>query len=858
LEQPNNPDSPDHVKQSPANPAPAPSAGTNGPASSPRRRPDDSAPPAPPLTLTGWLTSNGPYLVIILVLGGWLYSRTGFDGVLAAGKAIIGIGFVIFIHELGHFATAKWCDVHVQTFSIGFGPALPGCSFQYGETTYKLAILPLGGYVNMVGEGPEADEDEDYPRSFKNKTVGQRMLIISAGVIMNVLFGFLCFVIVYRYHGMARMSPVMGRVDPGSRAWEAGVRPGWAVETIDGEKVRSFEDMKMIVSLAKKDKPLRMGLRTLDRHEVVKEIAPRRDSSNLMPMLGVLPAERLKFRPRPRIIKRELPVLYSSAAAFARSFDLRPGDELVKATDPAKGGAVTAVPAGAKGWRELCKRLRLLEGQPVVLEVRRNGNTVSVEGGSGFDWSDVIVATTDPSAPAARGPFAIKELPPAPSPDGKPVQDKAGNALHDPFEFFKRMKLLAGRPAVIQVRRAGSSASDAPVSILVPPQYHVDFGMRMMMGKIAAVRTGSKAEEAGVSKDTIITGAGVLYAGEKSPTWLSEEELDPVRLPDTLASRIYADAKRDPDKWSVVLKVTGGPRGPQMLPRTLPPIAWDASWRFAEEPPFTSSSPLSIPELGIAYRVTSTVAAVKKGSPAEKAGIQVGDIVAEWRERDRAKSKGAEVGWGSWIKLKSTRDEDDNVYDQWGHYFWALQTQADFYDVQVKVLRENKLSEPMTMTAEPDESWPAAERGIRWVLMTDSRRQQASTMWEALTFGVDDTTKFIKRIYLYLSSMLQGNISPRSLGGPIEIASQAWYIAGEDLWDFTLFLGLISVNLAVVNFLPIPVLDGGHMVFLIYEKLRGKPPSENVRAIATYMGLAFILLLLVFVCYVDGKRRGWW
>ena len=122
---------------------------------------------------------------------------------------VLGLGFVIFIHELGHFLAAKWCDVHVQTFSIGFGPALPGCSFQRGETTYKLAVLPLGGYVNMVGEGPEADEDEDYPRSFKNKTVGQRMLIISAGVIMNVLFGALCFIVVYRYHGVDRPPAVV-------------------------------------------------------------------------------------------------------------------------------------------------------------------------------------------------------------------------------------------------------------------------------------------------------------------------------------------------------------------------------------------------------------------------------------------------------------------------------------------------------------------------------------------------------------------------------------------------------------------------------------------------------------------------
>ena len=82
-----------------------------------------------------------------------------------------------------------------------------------------------------------------------------------------------------------------------------------------------------------------------------------------------------------------------------------------------------------------------------------------------------------------------------------------------------------------------------------------------------------------------------------------------------------------------------------------------------------------------------------------------------------------------------------------------------------------------------------------------------------------------------LSRLVSRRISTRSLGGPIEIASQAFNVAGEDLATFALFLAMISINLAVVNFLPIPLLDGGHMVFLVYEKLRGRPPSEMVRVV---------------------------
>ena len=140
------------------------------------------------------------------------------------------------------------------------------------------------------------------------------------------------------------------------------------------------------------------------------------------------------------------------------------------------------------------------------------------------------------------------------------------------------------------------------------------------------------------------------------------------------------------------------------------------------------------------------------------------------------------------------------------------------------------------MEAEPDPTWPMASRGLR--LLPDTRLQKARPFSEAVVFGLDRTMGFIKQIYLNLSSLLSGRISAKSLGGPVEIASQAFSMAGEDPFLFALFLGIISINLAVVNFLPIPVLDGGHMVFLIYEKLRGRPPSETVRTVATYVGLA--------------------
>src|SRR5262249_7283721 len=96
-------------------------------------------------------------------------------------------------------------------------------------------------------------------------------------------------------------------------------------------------------------------------------------------------------------------------------------------------------------------------------------------------------------------------------------------------------------------------------------------------------------------------------------------------------------------------------------------------------------------------------------------------------------------------------------------------------------------------------------------------------------------------------------ISTDLLGGPIMIGTVAFHFA-SDIYRFIVFIGIISVNLAVVNFLPVPVLDGGHMVFLIYEKLRGKPAPEPVRVAATMAGLALLLLLMGFVIYLDVSR----
>lgn len=168
---------------------------------------------------------------------------------------IIVLGVLIFVHELGHFITAKMAGIAVPRFSIGLGPKVWG--FKVGETEYVVSALPLGGYVKMAGMGEEeametleGGKDElDVPpeRRFENKSVAVRTVVISAGVVMNFLFA------VFAFAGLAYFSPVsfeprIGEVEPGSPAAEAGVEPGDLVLSVDGVETTLWGEFAGYVS----------------------------------------------------------------------------------------------------------------------------------------------------------------------------------------------------------------------------------------------------------------------------------------------------------------------------------------------------------------------------------------------------------------------------------------------------------------------------------------------------------------------------------------------------------------------------------------------------------------------------------
>jgi regulator of sigma E protease len=205
------------------------------------------------------------------------------DTTLNVFLVILGVGFLIFVHELGHFAVAKWADVKVEAFSLGFGPAL--LKWTRGETEYRLSIVPLGGYVKMAGEGlPESETHVD-PRELRAKSAGVRAAVFSAGVVMNAVTAIILFIVVFAV-GVDLPPPVVGPIEPGSSAWKAGLQPGDRILDINGHQPIDFEDMFTEMAYASQDEDLHVEF---ERDGVVHEAVLRatRPEGGAIPTVGI-------------------------------------------------------------------------------------------------------------------------------------------------------------------------------------------------------------------------------------------------------------------------------------------------------------------------------------------------------------------------------------------------------------------------------------------------------------------------------------------------------------------------------------------------------------------------------------------
>ena len=161
-------------------------------------------------------------------------------------SVIILLSVLIFIHEFGHFLAAKLSGVGVLKFSLGFGPRLLGR--KVGETDYMLSLIPLGGYVKMVGEASDDElSPEDEKRSFLKQNVWKRIGIVAAGPAFNILLALFIFTIV-NFYGMPVLKARIGDIQPNSAAFEAGLQKGDTIVKIDDRPVKKWDDISKAVS----------------------------------------------------------------------------------------------------------------------------------------------------------------------------------------------------------------------------------------------------------------------------------------------------------------------------------------------------------------------------------------------------------------------------------------------------------------------------------------------------------------------------------------------------------------------------------------------------------------------------------
>jgi len=211
--------------------------------------------------------------------------------VLYVVEIAVAIGLLILVHELGHFLTAKWFGVRVRRFALGFGPCI--VHWKRGDTEYSLRWIPIGGFVDLVGEHPEAEGADD-PKALWRRPVWQRAVIFAAGVAMNLVLALALFILAPAI-GMRAAAPIVGGVVERSPAARADIRPGDRIVSINGQVVQCFEDVNFVVGLRKAGTEFRIVVERESEageepQRLTKTLVSDRMPGMPVPMIGVAPA----------------------------------------------------------------------------------------------------------------------------------------------------------------------------------------------------------------------------------------------------------------------------------------------------------------------------------------------------------------------------------------------------------------------------------------------------------------------------------------------------------------------------------------------------------------------------------------
>jgi regulator of sigma E protease len=435
----------------------------------------------------------------------------------------------------------------------------------------------------------------------------------------------------------------------------------------------------------------------------------------------------------------------------------------------------------------------------------------------------------------------LEALNPAASPslvDKDRVIEAEGQELKTDADLTAIMAQNPFGPLSIRVERkqAGEKSAAAPqvIAAVLPPRPMRDIGAVMKMGPVTAVRKGSPADEAG-----FLNGDQIL-----------EVNGEPVGDPLSLAQRLAAEAGKKSEPMTFVVSRQARDNAQAKRPLTVRP---ELPLQFSSR--FPTGGPAGIECVGVAFDVLPIVESVAAGSPAEQAGLKPGDTItsvqfvpagAAQREREK-------------LLLSNDAFEPivlDEQMKTWTLIFTLMQRVLPDTQVQLTwksgavngdTAEKSAKLLPVDSTTFFDES-----RGLE--LYAQSRIHQAKGVGDALRLGFRETKERVREVLLILQSLVTRRLSATNLSGPAGIIFAAGSFASEGPAKLLIFLTILSANLAVLNFLPIPALDGGHMLFLAAEWIRGKPVDERLQIRLTIAGVLCLLTLMVFATAMDIGR----
>jgi regulator of sigma E protease len=192
---------------------------------------------------------------------------------------IVVLGILVFVHEFGHFLLAKLLKVRVEAFSLGFPPKL--LSKKVGETEYRLSVIPLGGYVKLLGENPDEEvPPELQPRSFSHHPLWHRTLIVLAGPGFNLLFCVLALFLLFGFSGIPYLTTTIGSVKPDSPAAQAGLQPGDKVLALNDQKVERWDQLSSLIR-QNGERPLVLHVKRGDQTFQVKITPETMETTNI-------------------------------------------------------------------------------------------------------------------------------------------------------------------------------------------------------------------------------------------------------------------------------------------------------------------------------------------------------------------------------------------------------------------------------------------------------------------------------------------------------------------------------------------------------------------------------------------------